>query len=299
MHPALGCCIYWLVGYPGGGLTMQKRFAVRALTMLSITCGAALAAQLTPAQKIDRVTTLLKSLETRDLRPLAYIGSTYTQHNLQVADGPAGVRELVLHPPAGTTVHTVRSFADGDYVIAQTDYNFGGPKVGFDVFRFDGDKIVEHWDNLQDKCAAPNISGRTQLDGPTKVTDLDKTDANKLLMNNYFNDVVLGGQQDKAAQYKSAGNFHQHNCDGEDNKSGFQTKTGIFAKPGFVFKYTKVHKILGQGNFVLVMSEGLFDAKPTAFYDLYRIENSKQVEHWDVLETIPPSDQWKNSNGKF
>ena len=47
------------------------------------------------------------------------------------------------------------------------------------------------------------------------------------------------------------------------------------------------------------MSEGLFDAKPTAFYDLYRIENSKQVEHWDVLETIPPSDQWKNSNGKF
>jgi predicted SnoaL-like aldol condensation-catalyzing enzyme len=299
MHPGLSGCIYWLVGDPEGGLTMQKRFTVGALTMLSITCGAALAAQLTPAQRIDRVTTLLKSLETRDLRPLAYIGSSYTQHNLQVADGPAGVRELVLHPPAGTTVHTVRIFADGDFVVAQTDYNFGGPKVGFDVFRFDGDKIVEHWDNLQDKCAAPNPSGRTQLDGPTKVTDFDKTDANKLLMKGYFDDVVLGGQRDKIAQYRSADNFHQHNCDGEDNKSGFQTKTGIFAKPGFVFKYTKVHKILGQGNFVLVMSVGLFDAKPTAFYDLYRIENSKQVEHWDVLETIPPSDQWKNSNGKF
>ena len=156
---------------------MQKRFTVCVLTMLSITCGAALAAQLTPAQRIDRVTTLLKSLETRDLRPLAYIGSSYTQHNLQVADGPAGVRELVLHPPAATTVHTVRIFTDGDYVVAQTDYNFGGPKVGFDVFRFDGDKIVEHWDNLQEKCAAPNPSGRTQLDGPTKVTDVDQTDA--------------------------------------------------------------------------------------------------------------------------
>ena len=107
---------------------MQKRFTVYALTILSITCGAALAAQLTPARRIDRVTTLLKSLETRDLRPLAYIGSSYTQHNLQVADGPAGVRELVLHPPAGTTVHTVRIFADGDFVVAQTDYNFGGPK---------------------------------------------------------------------------------------------------------------------------------------------------------------------------
>jgi predicted SnoaL-like aldol condensation-catalyzing enzyme len=134
---------------------------------------------------------------------------------------------------------------------------------------------------------------------PTKVTESDKTDANKLLMKGYFNDVVLGGQREKAAQYRSADNFHQHNCDGEDNKSGFQTKTGIFAKPGFVFKYTKAHKILGQGNFVLVMSEGLFDAKATAFYDLYRMENGKQVEHWDVLETIPPSNQWKNPNGKF
>jgi predicted SnoaL-like aldol condensation-catalyzing enzyme len=281
---------------------MKERFpaadfllAIERGAKANVTFGAALAAQLAPAQKIDRVTTLLKSLETRDPGPLAYIGSSYTQHNPRVADGPAALKELVLHSPAGTTVHTVRIFADGDYVVAQTEYNFDGPKVGFDVFRFSGDKIVEHWGNVQDKCAAPNPSGRTQLDGPTKVADLDKTDANKLLMEGYFDDVVLGGQRDKVAQYRSADNFHQHNCDGEDNKSGFQ----IFTKPGFVLKYTKVHKILGQGNFVLVMSEGLFDAKPTAFYDLYRIENGKQAEHWDVLETIPPSDQWKNPNSKF
>jgi predicted SnoaL-like aldol condensation-catalyzing enzyme/glyoxylase-like metal-dependent hydrolase (beta-lactamase superfamily II) len=280
--------------------TMKERFPSADLLLAiergaKANVGATFAAKLTPAQKIDRVTTLLKSLETRDPRPLAYIGPRYTQHNLRVADGPAALNELVLNSPAGTTVHTVRIFADGDYVVAQTDYNFGGPKVGFDVFRFSGDKMVEHWDNLQDKCAVPNASGRTQLDGPTKVADLDKTDANKLLMKRYFDDVVLGGQRDKVAQYRSADNFHQHNCDGEDNKSGFQ----IFTKPGLVLKYTKVHKILGQGNFVLVMSEGLFDAKPTAFYDLYRIENGKQAEHWDVLETIPPSDQWKNPNGKF
>jgi hypothetical protein len=55
---------------------MQKRFTVGALTMLSITCGAALAAQLTPAQRIDRVTTLLKSLETRDLRPPTSVPAT-------------------------------------------------------------------------------------------------------------------------------------------------------------------------------------------------------------------------------
>jgi hypothetical protein len=102
---------------------------------------------------------VMKSLETRDLRPLAYIDSrSYTQHNLQGADGAAALRETVLHSPAGTSVRTV---------VAQTDYYCGGPKVGFDVLRFDGDKIIEHWDNLEDKCAAPNLSGRTQLDGPT------------------------------------------------------------------------------------------------------------------------------------
>ena len=278
---------------------MKTSLISGVLALLLITSPGAFAQQLSADQKIERTSKLLKSLETRDPATLAYVDSRrYTQHNLAVADGPRGVRDLVQHPPAGTTVHTVRIFADGDYVVAQSDYNFGGPKVGFDVFRFDGDKIVEHWDNLQEKRAAPNPSGRTQLDGPAEVTGLDKTETNKSVMKGYFNDVVLGGQADKVPQYRSD-NFHQHNCDGEDNKSGFQTKRGIFAKPGFVFKYTKVHKILGQGNFVLVMSEGLFDAKPTAFYDLYRLENGKQVEHWDVLEGIPPSDQWKNKNGKF
>lgn len=47
------------------------------------------------------------------------------------------------------------------------------------------------------------------------------------------------------------------------------------------------------------MSEGKFGGKPTAYYDLFRVENNKIVEHWDVLETIPAKDQWKNKNGKF
>jgi predicted SnoaL-like aldol condensation-catalyzing enzyme len=51
---------------------------------------------------------------------------------------------------------------------------------------------------------------------------------------------------------------------------------------------------------VLVMSEGVFDAKPAAFYDLYRIEeDNRMVENWDVVEAIPPKEQWTNSSGKF
>ena len=37
----------------------------------------------------------------------------------------------------------------------------------------------------------------------------------------------------------------------------------------------------------------------STFYDLFRIENGKIAEHWDVIETILSKDQWKNCNGKF
>ncbi|MEJ7658473.1 MAG: hypothetical protein WKG07_02020 [Hymenobacter sp.] len=57
--------------------------------------------------------------------------------------------------------------------------------------------------------------------------------------------------------------------------------------------------MLGEGNFVLVLSEGVFQGVPTAFYNLYRLENDKIVEHWDVVEEIPTEENRQNSNGKF
>jgi predicted SnoaL-like aldol condensation-catalyzing enzyme len=43
-------------------------------------------------------------------------------------------------------------------------------------------------------------------------------------------------------------------------------------------KFDTVHKVLGQGNFVQ-NSEGHF-MHYNAFYDLFRVENGKIVEHW-------------------
>jgi predicted SnoaL-like aldol condensation-catalyzing enzyme len=243
-------------------------------------------------KRIDAVRALLKSIETKDQRALRVISSTqFIQHDARVPDGRDAFTAVLLGAARGTTVRTARILADGDYVVAQSEYHLSRDRVVFDVFRFEEKEIVEHWDNAQDTCPAPNVSGRTQLDGPTQVLDLAKTDTNKALMNGYFRDVVLGGQSARAVGYKSQDLFHQHNCDGVDNPTGLQ--------PKHVFKITTLHKVLGQGNFVLMMSDGVFDGQPTAFYDLYRMDAGKQVEHWDVLEAIPPSSEWKNANGKF
>jgi predicted SnoaL-like aldol condensation-catalyzing enzyme len=271
----------------------MKEMTVLIPSMVFLLAGVFVSAQ--PSQetkRIEAVRRLLKSFETKDRTALDVISSKqFIQHDARVADGREGFTALLSGVPVVATVSIVRIFGDGDYVVAQSEYNLSGRKVAFDVFRFEGSQIVEHWNNAQDECPAPNVSGRTQLDGPTQVVDLDKTDANKAVMNGYFREVVLGGQGDKAALYKNLDHFHQHNCDGADKPSGLPTK--------IVFKIEKLHKVLGQGNFVLAMSEGLFDGRPTAFYDLYRLDEGKQVEHWDVLETILPPTAWKNSNGKF
>jgi predicted SnoaL-like aldol condensation-catalyzing enzyme len=248
----------------------------------------------------QQVTELLKSFETGDSKPLAYINpDKYIQHNLAVGDGLAGLRALVKSVPKGSAkVNTVRVFQDGDFVFAHTDYNVFGPQVGFDIFRFEDGKIVEHWDNLQDTAAKPSPSGHTMIDGPTRATDLDKTEANKALILTYMDDL-LHGRKDKFASYFDGNNYIQHSPLVADNLTGLFAGLQVLAKQGLAVKYDRVHKVLGEGNFVLVVAEGSFGDRPTSYYDFYRIQNGKIAEHWDTLEPIPPRAEWKNSNGKF
>ena len=196
-------------------------------------------------------------------------------------------------------VNIARSFTDGEYVFTHTDYNFFGPKIGFDLFRFEDGLIVEHWDNLDEKSATLNPSGRSQIDGPTTVEDLDKTDENKALVAKFVDTILVNGQFDQLSAFFEGDFYHQHNTAIADGLSGLGQALEAMAKNGIKMVYTKNHKVLGEGNFVLSISEGTFANKPTSFYDLFRVENGKIVEHWDVMETIIPKEQWKNTNGKF
>src|SRR5713101_3338151 len=161
----------------------------------------------------QQVVALLKSIETDDRGPVAVINpNKYIQHNLDAADGLAGLSALLKAlPPKSARVNTVRVFEDGDYVFAHTDYNFFGPKIGFDVFRFENDRIVEHWDNLQEKPAQPNPSGHTMIDGPTEAVDLDKTAINKTLVRSFVDDVLVNGRVEKLAVYIDGDRYTQHN----------------------------------------------------------------------------------------
>lgn len=249
----------------------------------------------------DQVAKLLKSIETGDAAPITYVNpNKYIQHNLAVGDGLSGFGAVLQQLPAGSAkVKTVRLLQDGEYVVAHTVYNFFGPKIGFDVFRFENGKIVEHWDNLQTTPDQPNPSGRTMTDGSTEVADLEKTDSNKALVTAFVNDVLVSGKLDKLPGYFDGDNYLQHNPAIADGLSGLGAALKAMADQGITMKYTRVHKVLGQGNFVLVISEGEFAGKSTSFYDLFRVHQGKIAEHWDTMETIPAHADWKNPNGKF
>lgn len=298
------------MGATGGQLKMTMhsgqyvRLCVAAIGVVACVAFAAIPAfageKSRMTEQKQEAVELLKSIETGDPKPIAYINpDKYIQHNLAVGDGLSEVKALLQSLPKGSAkVNTVRVFQDGNFVFAHTAYDFFGPKIGFDIFRFEDGKIVEHWDNLQEIAAKPSPSGHTMIDGPTVASDLDKTEANKALMQSYMNDL-LHGRRERFAGYFAGNNYIQHNPWVADNLSGLLAGLQALAKEGKAVKYQRVEKVLGEGNFVLVVSEGTFGDSPTAYYDLYRIENGKIAEHWDTLEAIPPRADWKNPNGKF
>lgn len=236
------------------------------------------------------------------MRELA--NADYIQHNPFI---PTGLEPFIQMLPVlqenGTTAENIRMFQDGQYVFMHNIWRnakpFGADEmVSFDIIRLDEHgKVAEHWDAMT-PLVAETASGRTQTDGPTTVEDLDKTEANKALAVSLVEDVLMGKNPNKITDYISAETYHQHNPDIKDGLQGIVEAVEYLTARNNMFQYTKIHKVLGEGNFVLTVSEGQWNNTSNVFYDLFRIENDKVVEHWDVIQPIP-TEGLANDNGMF
>lgn len=224
----------------------------------------------------------------------------YIQHNLAYGTGReafVGSVAYLASAPVKTTVNNIRAFEDGDKVFLQTVYNFAGAgeQVAFDIFRIDNDgKIAEHWDNLATK-AEPNPSGRTQIDGTLEKDDSANKEKTRKVVADFVGDVLRAENPDKLTSYFDGDNYIQHNTGIADGLSGL----GALAEQGIQMIYNKTYQVLADGDYALAVSEGTFGGAPTAYYDLFRVENGKIAEHWDVMETIANESTWQNQNGKF
>lgn len=279
-------------------MSFKTLLASAALALLPLGAMADTAANKAAAIEALEATLVARNADAVD----QYFGPEYIQHNPMVADGTEGLKGLIgaLQDNDAFKAEFVRVIADGDLVAFHGRYEGFGPDpmVSFDVFRLEDGKIVEHWDNLTPETA-PNPSGRTQIDGATEITDLDKTEANKALVEGFITKSLINHEEIDITQYISPETYLQHNSMVADGLQGFGAFMAEMAEKGITMEYTTLHKVIGEGNFVLTMSEGAFGGQPQAFYDLFRLEDGLIVEHWDIIAPMPGDDAPHNESGKF
>ena len=226
-------------------------------------------------------------------------GARYTQHSTGVKDGKEGFLEFFepfLERNPVRDMKIVRCLQDGPYVFVHCYQNLNNGEaqwVTMDFFDSDEDgKIVEHWDCIE-AFTASNPSGRSSVDGPVEITDLELTTGNKAHVQEFIQTCLVNGEADKAAEFVNG--YIQHHAHLGDGIDGL---VGLVNSKDIALKYLETPLVVAEGNFVATLSRVRFNGNELCVADLFRLEGGKIVEHWDVIEPVPPQAEWANS-GKF
>jgi predicted SnoaL-like aldol condensation-catalyzing enzyme len=233
-----------------------------------------------------------------------YTGDRYTQHSTGVKDGVEGFVEFFepfIERNPNRDIQIIRGLVDGQYVflhVYQSLNNGEAQWVTTDFFDTDDhDKIIEHWDVIAEYCDQ-TPSGHTSIDGPTEITDLDKTEENKALVRSLIEDGLMrGGNPENLSKYISEDKYIQHNKEVADGLEHFQKLASMPNRP---LNYDEIVMMVGQGNFVATLCKANWNDgalnQDYAQVDIFRIEDGKIVEHWDNVEPVPENDV---NSGKF
>jgi predicted SnoaL-like aldol condensation-catalyzing enzyme len=233
-----------------------------------------------------------------------YTGERYTQHSTGVNDGVEGFVEFfedfIIRNPK-RDIQIIRGLVDGNYVFIHAYQNINDGEAQWVTTDFfdtdDNDKIIEHWDVISEYCNA-TPSGHSSIDGPTEISNLDKTEENKELVRNLIRDGLMeGGNPANITNYISKEQYIQHNKEAADGRDNFYKMANAPNRP---LNYKEIVLMVGQGNFVATLSRANWNDgeinQDYAQVDLFRIENGKVVEHWDNVEPVPENDV---NGGKF
>ncbi|MDR0218747.1 MAG: nuclear transport factor 2 family protein [Enterobacteriaceae bacterium] len=228
-----------------------------------------------------------------------YFSPNFIEHSPLIKDGLAGLKDLVLtHPDLHHETHRV--LQDGDLVAIHG--RFIGldiqPLVGFDLYRVADGFIVEHWDGLVPQ-AAPNSSGRTQLDGPTEAGHNHDKEKNRELVVNFFTRSLIEERYGEFGNYTNGELFRQHSPDIADGTVAVSTFLQQLKDEGKGLQYTKIHRTVADGQFVLTHSEGHIAGERHSYFELWRVENSKIAELWDAITPVPEDAQALHHYGIF
>jgi predicted SnoaL-like aldol condensation-catalyzing enzyme len=216
----------------------------------------------------------------------SYFSLEYVDHSGHRTAGLDALRSRLAALPVGVRYEPARVLADGDVVVLHGVY-FGvdpDPLVAFDIFRIADDLIVEHW-NAVTALVQRTASGRSQVDGPTEPDGGADTEANRHLVSEFAEQVLVGADFSLLTDFIATDTYLQHNPEAADGLDGFGAAVAMWEGLGKRPDYRNVDCVVADGDFVFVRSEGEFGVAST-FNDLWRVRQGRIVEHWDVVAPI-------------
>jgi len=130
-----------------------------------------------------------------------------------------------------------------------------------------------------------------------RAAGIDELEANKKTVA-AFEDAALNQKDFDAASKYLGGRYIQHNPNAADGPEGLKGYIA-FLKDKFPNSRSEIKHIFADGDYVIVHDHAVREpgTRGLAIVNIYRLENGKVVEHWDVIQQIPETAA--NGNGMF
>jgi predicted SnoaL-like aldol condensation-catalyzing enzyme len=202
-----------------------------------------------------------------------YWADPYLQHNPIATSGVATFRSVMSSIVASSSFsyQRLRTLGECDLVVVQGRYSTSG--VIFDMLRVANKKIVEHWDSDSNQAS--------ESAGSTAVVDGQPTAQNRARVLALIDAVLVSGQTARAADFIAA-NHVEHRGNGGTGPQAFLAYVNADD-----IRYSTVHHVIADNNFVFTLSEGELGGTAYGFYDLFRLDGGSVVEHWDSRRRVP------------
>ncbi len=119
--------------------------------------------------------------------------------------------------------------------------------------------------------------------------------SNKELVVNFYEQALVNKQVEAAAMTYLTEDYIQHNPYVPTGRKGFiEALSSWFSAVDVDFSIVRA---IAEKDHVVLHVKQVIDGKETAIIDIFRVEEGKIVEHWDVSQAVP--DEIAHDNGMF
>jgi predicted SnoaL-like aldol condensation-catalyzing enzyme len=122
-------------------------------------------------------------------------------------------------------------------------------------------------------------------------------ESNKKAVLDFYDKALNQKDFDAASKYLGL-RYIQHNPGAPDGIEGLKAFIAL-RKEKFPNAKSEIKRAFADGDYVILHVHGVREPgeRGVAIVDIFRLENGKIVEHWDVVQPIP--EKTANSNGMF